>query len=574
MDNIYLKKNDDWTNKLKYGYVYGNKDKLIQRLNDSREEHSEKSEFIKIFTFNKNNNYCLVYKEIDKIFSLFLNWKKNTENILELEKIYNTKFPFLREVQKYLIISKTRESNEFINVCGLNLFEQILKKEFALIGLEMVKEYSDQEIKEINDSKLPSDSMLGLSGNQLFLQKNNIFQWYEREYQTKIINYILEQLKIKFKIYLELATGGGKSYIIYRVLSKLNPDVVIIFSPRKNINKQNTSIKYLSILNNNYSVFNCSEDLNFEKFYNKCYQNNKKIIIVACPQKSHEKVYHLILKYELKNIFIWFDEAHHTIENWIDKIKNDKISFFLENKDIILNRLYTSASPYKNLVFKYPNIFGELYTEIKVRDLIKLKWLCEIKPFVFKVDRNVNICNYNLSNFLKLNCNFGFSFHNLRDSACNLFLKHYNIFKLKKTDIRPYLLLGDDYENELLNSIELNYDFKSIKSFEINKKSIAYVVQKYSMGYDFKSIDYTIFSDPKLSFSDIIQCIGRGLRPDGNGEHGTNLEKILNLMLPVFVDDKNDTSFDTIIKVLIYLVTEMDFEFNKIKIKDNVEVDT
>ena len=73
---VYLKKNDDWTNKLKYGYVYGNKDKLIQRLNDSREEHSEKSEFIKIFTFNKNNNYCLVYKEIDKIFSLFLNWKK------------------------------------------------------------------------------------------------------------------------------------------------------------------------------------------------------------------------------------------------------------------------------------------------------------------------------------------------------------------------------------------------------------------------------------------------------------------------------------------------------------------
>ena len=29
-----------------------------------------------------------------------------------------------------------------------------------------------------------------------------------------------------------------------------------------------------------------------------------------------------------------------------------------------------------------------------------------------------------------------------------------------------------------------------------------------------------MFSDPKMSYSDIIQCIGRGIRPDGLGNYG------------------------------------------------------
>ena len=34
------------------------------------------------------------------------------------------------------------------------------------------------------------------------------------------------------------------------------------------------------------------------------------------------------------------------------------------------------------------------------------------------------------------------------------------------------------------------------------------------MGYDFHLLDYMCISDPKLSYADIIQSIGRGIRPD------------------------------------------------------------
>ena len=55
------------------------------------------------------------------------------------------------------------------------------------------------------------------------------------------------------------------------------------------------------------------------------------MIIVACPQGSNEKVYNLIHNNNIKDIFIWFDEAHNTIENWATKIDNKYTKFFLED---------------------------------------------------------------------------------------------------------------------------------------------------------------------------------------------------------------------------------------------------
>ena len=50
-DNIYLKQNEDWENKIKYGYVDGNSENLVNRLVGSSGEHSESSEFIHVLEF-------------------------------------------------------------------------------------------------------------------------------------------------------------------------------------------------------------------------------------------------------------------------------------------------------------------------------------------------------------------------------------------------------------------------------------------------------------------------------------------------------------------------------------------
>jgi hypothetical protein len=410
-----------------------------------------------------------------------------------------------------------------------------------------------------------------------FERKNKLAKLKARDYQIRnyqqiIIKYMIEVLLTSHKIYLELATGGGKSYIVYNILNKFKPDTIIIFSPRKNINEQNTTKKYLSLINNEYDVYNCSERNDFDEFKRQCEKENKKMIIVACPQNSHKKVYDLINNNNLNDIFIWFDEAHHTIENWINKKDNSYTRFFLESNKIN-KHVFTSASPNKIHVEQNKDIFGELYTPIKVKELIVEGWLCPIIPRIPENNNStINLTSWIIEQFESTNSNFGFSFHHLNNNAFILFYKHYLKFKKNTTTIKPYLLIDfnnsniDDKNKKLLDNIDLSYNFKDIKSFENEEKSIAYLCKMYNMGYDFNKLDYIIFSDPKCSIKDIIQCIGRGLRSDKLGEFGKNLLKFLNLMIPIHsFNDK--TEYNNVKDVLRYLILDLELDIIDILIK-------
>jgi len=593
--NIYIKDNPDWNheNKYKYGYVEGNGQNLINRLCDSTEEHSESSKFTNIYSFEKTDEYKInCYNEIDKIISLV---GSNIDKIKMIEEMYGVELPLLRELNQYLVKSKTKGSNEFIYNNGLPLLIRVLKEEFPKLGLKLVKEYSPEEIDTINNSsreqlrkqlnedysqllKIKKESRKPIP-KMTIQQHKDEYEWFEREYQRTIIEYGIETLSRLHRFYLELATGGGKSYIIYEIISKLKPDTIIIFSPRKNINKQNSSSKYLSILDNEYLVYDCSVDGDFIEFKEKCRRENKKMIIVACPQGSNEKVYNIINDNNLSDIFIWFDEAHHTIENWVDKSDNIYTKFFLENTDTITNRIFTSASPDKKHVLQYPQIFGELYSPIKVKELIDLKWLCPINCKILEYDiPNFNLLTWILEGLIDNNKSFGFSFHSRDNNAFNLFYKHYQLYLNSETEIKPYLLIHDVGLNEInrdkMKDIRLDYNFRSVKHFEnkkefpdVNPKNMAYVVKQYDMGYDFEKLDYIVITDPKVSSKDIIQCIGRGTRPDKKGPNGTNLDKELLIMLPTYVKEEDNNDYKNIIEVLRYLILDLDMDIEKQLIK-------
>jgi hypothetical protein len=101
------------------------------------------------------------------------------------------------------------------------------------------------------------------------------------------------------------------------------------------------------------------------------------------------------------------------------------------------------------------------------------------------------------------------------------------------------------------------------------------VVAQYSMGYDFSKLDFIYFGDPKFSFKDIIQSIGRGFRPDGLGYEGTNLFKTLFVSLPVFINnEKSESDYDNIIGVLKYLLYDVKLTFEDIifKTRHNAEL--
>ena len=590
IDNVYLKENEDWQNKIKYGYVNGNSENLVQRLADSREEHSERSEFINIYTFKKTDSYMLsnTIIQIDKIIS---NYCSDIGKLEIIEDIYNIKLPLMCELNKYLVKSKTKQTNEFVYKDGIPLLIRVLKEEFPKLGLELVKEYSSEEIQKINnDTVVREREQFEEEYNKQLMELKALprrpncddgvrlkeeTKWFEREYQRTIIKYGLETLSKLHKFYLELATGGGKSYIIYKILSQIKPNTIVIFSPRKNINKQNCSDKYLCLLNDEYLVYNCSESIHFDNFKTECCKQNKKMMIVACPQKSHEKVYDIIQEYNLNDIFIWFDEAHNTIEKWVNKIEDRYVNFFLCDNERINNRIFTSASPDKKHIETHTEIFGEHYLPVKVKQLIHLKWLCDINCKVLEYDiLNLNLLNWILNGFIQNNKSFGFSFHSRDNNAFNLFHKHYELYKKSNTEIKPYLLINDKGLNESnrvkLNLVDLEYDFRNDKHFEndikipyVKPKNMAYVVKQYDMGYDFKELDYIVITDTKSSYKDIIQCIGRGTRSDKKGENGKNCDKNLLVMLPTYVKEEDNNEYKNIIEVLRYLILDLDIDIMK-----------
>jgi superfamily II DNA or RNA helicase len=561
MSFIYITRNKDWDfeRKHKFGFT----EDYDWRLKNSHEQHSHLTEYCALYSIVATKDYKIGYRQYDKILSVIA---RDERKIKIIEEIHCCHLPLLRQFSRYLV--DDGGSTEFFRTDGVDALKAVIEVEFPYIGLEVCKEYVPHELTAINAGNsayiqnLQKQHASNLFSSLLKAHQEKRLQWNMRPYQEEIIKHSVNKLSSESKIYIELATGGGKSYVVYNLFKNTSTDTIIVFTPRKQISVQNIQAKYISILNAKYEIFDCSTSKSSLEDFMK--GPNKKLI-VACIQ-SHEKVHECIMKNNTKNISVWFDEAHWAVEDWCNKLSDDHIKrFWLTSTNHIDKRIYTSASPNKELVKRNFDIFGELYSPIKVKELMDLGWLCNIKPYVYCIKKdNVDILQYVLSSFQSLERNYGFSFHNEQQSAFKLFKAHYDLYVGNATDIKPYLLVGDDFRDRTLQDVDLEYNFRSIASYEENANSIGYVVDRYSMGYDFHKIDFVCFTDPKMSHQDIIQCIGRGTRPDGLGEDGKNIMKMLTVLLPVFLENEKESRYDTIKEVLKYVIHDIEYPFKDI----------
>jgi|SaaInlStandDraft_7_1057024.scaffolds.fasta_scaffold00346_15 hypothetical protein len=447
--------------------------------------------------------------------------------------------------------------NKYING-GTEFYNKIIINDIENYLNQMEIKYNILTEKNINNLQREYNLNILISKLKKYncgqnLKKYKVNNFKLRDYQKPITTYIFNYLKKNLNIYLNLATGGGKTFIIFYILQLLSPDIIIIFSPRTKINEQNINNKYIKMLKDKYDIFNVSKDKHFNDFIKK---NNKKII--TCCIQSANKLYKKIKDYALNNIFIWFDEAHWAIDNWIKENIN---ICWLDNN---YKKIFTSASPDESFVKSNLKYFGKYYKPFTVKYLIKNKWLCKLLPYMYETNiQNINICKYILKHFKKYKKKYGFSFHSSCLNAFNLFYKHYKRYKKNKTLIKPFLLVSENkYIIENKQKINLNYNFMNINLFELHKNSIAYVVKQYDMGYDFSDLDFITFSDPKMSEKDIIQCIGRGTRPD-KLDNGKNLEKKCHILLPIFISNEN-IDYNKIKIVLLYLIKECGIDFDTI----------
>lgn len=452
---------------------------------------------------------------------------------------------------------------EFFQGDSMEVYRMLIDLGYILtkVPLEDVEKMNRDALSIVSPSKPSIKELLGLEDVENAIQPSKP-KWNTRDYQTEAITYALQVLLTFQRIYLELATGGGKSYIVFNILKLLGVETIVIFSPRKIVNEQNIKSKYLNILGNTCNVYNVSDN-NTESFYDF----NKKPgikVIVSCTQ-SYKKVHKLIVDNDMNNVAIWFDEAHWGLEDWLTADPQDIKRLLLEDISRISYRVFTSASPDREVVKRNPAIFGELYTPIKVSKLIQEGWLCPISPYVYCEDKNeADVLYYMLHHFIEHRKTWGFSFHHNQANASSMFIEHLKRYKDGITKIKPFILISDNtFLKDIMTENEIS-EYTSLNNFEGTTNSIAYVVAKYSMGYDFNKIDLICFSDYKISSKDIIQSIGRGTRPDALGLDGRNKNKQLNVLLPVFPDSEDIDKYYRIAEVLAYLVGEVEISLDKI----------
>jgi superfamily II DNA or RNA helicase len=542
---LYIQTNNDWDheNKFKYGITQD----PYNRLNT--DQHSYKTLYKSIYEYTITKQYKLKFKQVDKIISIIGRQKNKIE---QLKNHYNNDFIFLSEINKYLV--NNGGGTEFIYKDGLEILEQILLFEFNILGIE-IKKINIDELQKINDNitifyneinDFDFDFKINdeIINNEIKINKYNL-----RDYQTQIINKSVELLIQNKKLYLELATGAGKTVIAYSIFNNINPKTIIILTPRINICEQNISDKYKQILSN--------KDYNF---YTKDYKinniNNKNYNILCYCIQSFKKVHTIIKSKNLTDILIWFDEAHWGIDGWAENS-----NFLLLDNQYIKYRLFTSASPDRDFINRNRHVYGELYTPIKVSELMKEKWLCGIQVHIYEdiVEdvNNISLINFTIQKFNELNKNLGMNFNKDCNTATDRFMVHYKLYIDNKTDIKPFLLLNDEY----ISKLSIDIDFTDINVFNVSTNAIGYVVAKYSMGYDNKNIDMLIFSDPKLSSKDIIQSIGRGTRPDQKASEGKNESKINDIILPVAINEYDDAeTYDKIKEVIKYLLIDLELD--------------
>lgn len=548
---FYIQDNKDWIyeNKVKYGITSDYKTRL------KTDQHSYKCEFISLFKYEINDKYKLKYKEIDNIFS-----KQRKDKLKNAIEYYYPSISFenLFDIKEYLI--NQDGGKEFIKKDGLELLEKILLNDFKKLGIDVYKiPKEDWNMDNENDNDYYSDDDL-LSFEEVIDDTTYIQPSYQdelRDYQKIIINEGLSNIKKDGKVYISLATGGGKSFISFKILNEIveNNSTIIILTPRINICNQNLQNKYLKLLDYSYKIYDKNNLKNIRKDDNN---------LICCCINSYKKVMKAIINADLRNVVIWFDEAHYGIDNWIMNFKEEK-DFLLKDDKYIKYRLFTSASPNKDFVIRNNKIFGEFVNPIKIRDLMNEGYLCKLNTYIYKDEiYEDNIDNKSFVNFIIENCNnkkFGLCFTNSCENALELFNIHLDLFKKDNSIPKPFLLLNSNKLDEYRKNYKIfneDNDLFKLETFE-NDGGIAFIVRLYAMGYDNSKIDLLIFKDPKMSYKDIIQSIGRGMRPYGNKE--------TDIIIPVYInEDDNAKSFDKIKEVLKYIIIDVELNIKDINI--------
>ena len=534
------------------------------------------------------------------------------------------------ERTKQLITFKTNKNVKSIE------FKKIVDEDYKLE--KNIHEHIDNNISILdimqreapNDIELQIDiykiyntfafqKLIKLKNTNLILELWNKLRPYQIEYINETLTKLLDNIKIHKKCIIKSPTGSGKTVMIYWIIAKLYKALgcpqkfnIILGTPFKTLCSQsitdadNINILKAHNMNINYMQYDGVYKKITEIELSKTKTHEKYINFISACYPSMLNLLNFLEKDNIKIDIAVYDEFHY-IQTWSNLnnlrnkcIKTSNINFML----------FCSATPTKSQETSI-NIYGELSDKIRIKELIRLKYLCPIVPLV-EID-NINpkdLEEIKLQNIygkyykIPYMINEAFKTYNKKKAIlfCNDTSNCWEMYELLKTrnDVlenikifHPYVSRSiknnnntkndntenDNTENDNTENDNTDITSDSCSNIDFNeeetiikhedKLNIDYILKEYenclepcilitckkiAVGYNHPPIDFVILADNKSSITDISQAIGRGIRL-------CNLEgyenKICHVLLPLRIKDINCKNFKSIKSYLEYLQNDV-----------------
>lgn len=531
MSNFYIKTNEDWPHMVKYGYVTGDETNLINRIHDSREEHPEISEFIHIFEFKKTEKYILPYKEIDKIIS----HKVDIENDL------------LHEVYDYLVPSKTKRTTEFIHKNGIPCLIKVLKEVFPLLGLNLIKEYSTEELKKMNESVLKrySYDLLAYSPNKEQQELiNRIGSFYEKFDKGKVI----------------WPCGMGKTLLSIFIVYELSYKTILIGVPSCNLQNQFEG-EILKIFPNKHNIICIGGEQSYEKNIDDFLRENGPKFVISTYHSCNKL---LDIKFDLKI----GDESHHLVG------KEDPSGFRCFHKIESVKSLYMTATEKHietnsdKLLYSMndESIFGKLIDEKTFYWAIEHKKITDYRIIILKnseeeimsILNKLVVSTINKDIFLACYMSLKSMSEYKHLTHMLLYTNNVNDARLAKEYIEKLLdynrnekIINIDKHNFYNNDLH-SHNCKNLKSelskFEEKKYGIISCVYIFGEGFDLPKINGVCIAGNMDSKIRIVQYLMRANRIDKD-----DLQKIAYYIIPTYNWNSENHLFKNVKHIIHHL---------------------
>ena len=582
-ENFYFSLNPDRVklNKIKFGYVSGNRDNLINRLSNSTEQFSDHSYYTDIYVFSKTSNYKLDYREIDKIVSLIARY---VNKIQIIEEIYDIELPLMRELSSYLITGNN-VNNEFIKIDGIPILQNVLEIEYPKLGLKLEKIYTKDELDKVNNSSIKQVGDQDIENyTKLMILHENVVKksvkinlWeFQQEALEKIINYF----KNNNKCILNWVCRLGKTVLSIKLILSLMPHSVIIGVPSISLLNQwcNNIKKYcgneyqiIKIGDNSKDLVESSDD---KTIYLTTYKSSYKLNLIKCTLKVLDEIHHLTYNVTKKNNNPNTDNKNRAIldiesdyqlgltatlkisEN-VNVIGNNSLDVFGKKIDerslswAIVNGYicdYEIASPITNIDY-----IKDTLEELKIETNIDLFVSCLSILELFKSGIHNHILNItNRCEHAKL---------------CEDIIN-------KLIQFPHYREIEDIIQNNTIISETNSSDEKHIlNNFRKSPFGIIHCCYKLTEGFDEKCIDSVCLSEEMYSETRIFQSL---LRPHTKDKDNNPNKKAI-ILIPISISDEweehqNDNKFKKVFSVLESMSLSDENVYQKLKFINNQSI--